>query len=493
MAKKQKTALKFPPRVARRGTKRRGYEGASKAKRLGRWRAPSDSPDQAIGRAHQTLRDRARDLRRNDAYAANGIVVIATEIVGDGISTQFRGAGQIARLEAEWKAWAETTEIDYDGRHDIYGLQNLVAESVAESGEVLVRKRINALKRFPRQYQVLEADFLDTTKLGETDGNRIVQGIEFDSQGRRVAYWLYKTHPGSYEFNSLNRDNESFRVPADEIYHIFRTDRPGQSRGITWLAPVIVKLKDFDDYEDAQLVRQKIAACFAAFVQDMSNEGGGDNFGDLGDLEDVEAGEDLGTASEKVEPGIIEELPPGKTVSFSNPPTVQNYNEYTAVVLHRIASGLGITYEALTNDFSQTTFSSGRMGWVQMRKNVKKWRQNLMYRLFLNPVADDFLAISSVLGILTEGTEYVHVPPRQEYIDPTKEIPATVDSIRAGLSTLSDEIMAQGKDPVAHLAQYKKDIDMLDKLGLKLTTDARLDISKKSHKITERDEDNVEN
>lgn len=440
--------------------KTRRYEGAAKGKRLSRWVAPSSGPNDALKGGLVSLRNRARDLRRNNPYASKAIQVISANVVGTGIQTQFRGEG-FEDLEAAWNAWAETKAIDFDGINDIYGLQTLIMEAVAESGEVLVRRRINSRNDFPVQYQVLEADFLDTTKTeAAKNGNYIIQGIEFDSQGRRVAYYLYETHPGETSDLSSKFTLKSNRVAASEIKHVFRQDRPGQARGVSWLAPIIVRLKDLDDFEDAQLLRQKIAACFTAFVRDLS-----------ADITDED--EECDPLSERVEPGLIEMLPPGKTVEFAKPPEVLGYNDYVASNLHAIAAGIGLTYEALTGDLSRVNFSSARLGWLEFGRNLKTWRNRVMISAFLDPVVSDFLVFAAIKGFRTDGVSYVHVAPSREMIDPTKEVPATIEAIKAGLTTLSDEIMAQGKDPDAVLEQYKKDMDKLDALGLKLESDPR--------------------
>lgn len=459
-------------------TSTRKYEGASKSKRLSRWLTQSSSANTAIGTGIITLRDRARDLRRNNPYAAKGIQTITSNVIGHGIQTQFRN-GNADALEKLWKEWAESKNIDFDGRNNIYGLQRLVMDAISESGEVLVRKRFNAAMKFPLQYQILESDFLDTQKSEQKtqDGNTIIQGIEFDSQGRRVAYHLYESHPGGYDQQFFFSTLKTNRVPASEVLHIFRVDRPGQARGVSWLAPVIVRLKDLDDYEDAQLMRQKIAACFTVFVRDIN--------GDFTD-QDEECDTDLG---DRVEPAMIEELPPGKTVEFANPPTVQNYGEYTSAVLRGIAAGLGVTYESLTGDLSNTNFSSARMGWIEFSRNIQTWREHIIYAHLLDPIAQDFKDTAAIMGVRSEGTTVVHVPPKREMIDPTKEVPATIEAIRAGLTTLSDEIMAQGKDPEEHLAQFQKDMALLDELGLKLESDPRVGKGSQQSVVTTDDTD----
>lgn len=441
---------------------KRHYEGASKAKRLSRWNTQSNSANTEIAMGLVTLRNRARDLRRNNPYASKGIQVISSNIVGHGIETQFKTEnGDPKEIQKFWDAWAGSKQIDFDGRNNIYDLQKLVMEATAESGEILVRRRFDTSKKFPVQYQILESDFLDTNLSTSVngDGNYIVQGIEFDSQGRRIAYHLFESHPGGYS-SGFAPTTKSNRIPASEIFHVYRMDRPGQARGVTWLAPCIVRLKDLDDYEDAQLMRQKIAACFAAFVRDISPE--------IGDESNNNS--DLGA---RIEPGIIEELPMGKTIEFATPPSVQNYGEYIKTILHGIAAGLGVTYESLTGDLSGVNFSSGRMGWLEFQRNVVTWRESILVSQFLDLVVQDFINYGTIAGRNFKGVTATHIPPKREMIDPTKEVPAAIQAIRAGLTTLSDEIAAQGKDPIDQLNQYKKDQDLVDKLGLTLSTDAR--------------------
>lgn len=466
MAVKSKPTKKAAKKkvVRSKSKKVRQYEGASKKKRLSRWIAPSTSAIAATSGGIVTLRNRARDLRRNNPYAARAIQVITSNVIGAGIVTQFRRNNTPAsELESLWASWAESKAIDFDGRHNIYGLQRLIMEAVAESGEVLVRKRYNSLMSFPLQYQILESDFLDTNEQAPgVSGNTVIQGIEYDPQGRRVAYFLYEKHPGGYD-SQLSFTQKTNRVPVEEVYHVFRQDRPGQARGITWFAPVIVRMKDLDDYEDAQLVRQKIAACFTAFVQDISADFAEEDNGEPCD-------EDLG---DRIEPGLIEHLPTGKTITFAKPPEVQGFKDYKVTVLQGIAAGLGMTYEALAADYSNVNFSSARMGWLEFGRNIKTWRDSIMVSHCLDPIAADFLTVAAIQGAQTEGVTYTHVAPTREMIDPTKEIPATLEGIRGGLLSLSDELMAQGKDPVAHLKQYAADMELIDELGLKIEADPR--------------------
>jgi capsid protein len=99
-------------------------------------------------------------------------------------------------------------------------------------------------------------------------GGRIVYGVEFDGIGQRVAYWLFPEHPGNSAWPTV----ASQRIPAESVLHIFKPTRPGAIRGASWFAPVLLRFKDFDEYEDATLMKQKIAACLAVFTSDVDGD-----------------------------------------------------------------------------------------------------------------------------------------------------------------------------------------------------------------------------
>lgn len=437
--------------------KKRRYEGASKTKRTSGWWARGGDANQNIKGDLATLRRRSRDLRRNNALAKRAIEVTTNGVVGKGIQTRIMGQSK-ETLQERWNKWAETTRCDYDGRHNLKGLQRLVMDAIQESGEVLIRKRYVNDQDFPIQYQVLESDFLDTTMIDgrAQNGNIVIQGVEFDDNGKRVGYHLYDVHPGS-SIASLKTKSEF--IPAKDIYHIYRQERPGQVRGVPWSSTNIIRLKDLDDFQDAQLMRQKIAALFTAFVRDISADVQCDDMSDFG---------------ESMQPGTIEELPPGKDITFANPPSVENYKEFTSAEQHSIAAGFGLSYEALTGDLSEVNFSSARMGWLEMNRNIEAWRQTLMIDAFLSGVFDDFLMMMTMVGTMfSQDTKAKHIPPRREMIDPTKEIPASIKKIRAGLGSLSDEISSMGGDPDAVIDQIAADQEKTDEKGLKLDSNPK--------------------
>ena len=265
----------------------RKYEGADAGRRTKGWNTNNQSANAEISVAMIRLRDRSRDLVRNNPYAARGMQVISNNVVGPGILTQIKVDTRAAQSNREkklnniWQSWAGTTACDFDGVHTFAGLQNLAMRAVAESGEVFFRiRRIERqivtgndgkeIELPPIQLQMLEADFISTTKRSGIlpNGNQIIQGIEIDKAGKVVAYHMFLSHPGSNDIVFGSRF-QTVRIEAQNILHLKRIDRPGQLRGVPWIAPVMLRLRDFDIYEDAQLKRQQCAAMFTAFIHDL--------------------------------------------------------------------------------------------------------------------------------------------------------------------------------------------------------------------------------
>lgn len=438
----------------------RHYEAAKRTRRTENWTRSLGDANAVNGTAISELRTHARDLIRNNGWAQRAEDAIAAHTVGWGI------APKIAPAFAEkWKAWADTTACDADGLLTFAGLQDLVVRTVATAGECLVRRRWRRASDglpIPLQLQVLEPDFLDTSKDNAgNQGNKIIQGVEFDKLGRRVGYWLFEDHPGS---SVVGTSPVSRRVPASEIVHVFKVGRPGQVRGVSWFGTAIVPIKDLDEYEDAELVKQKIAACFAAFVKDVD--------GLASPLGDPHATEE---EIETFEPGMIHYLQPGKDVVMASPPSVTNEAAPTRA-LRKIAAGLGIAYEELTGDYSNVNFSSARMGRLAMYGNVRRWQWKMLIPMFCGPVYAWAIEAARVAGVLppddTAGvTEWT--PPPMPMIEPDKEGLAITRNIRAGIQTLQGAIREQGYDVETHLAEYAEGLALLDKLKIKLDSDVR--------------------
>ena len=450
--------------------KQRHYDAASPGRRTEGWRRSYGDADLNIRGALIDARMHARDLIRNNGWARRAQRVIANNTVGHGIVPKAVSDNAAAAKKAMqlWKRWGETTECESEGRFNFYGLQSLAMKSIPESGEILLRRRWRKPKdalSIPFQIQVLESDFLDHSKnlLDSQAGGPIIQGVEFDKIGRRAAYWLWPQHPGSGRNYQASQ-----RIDASDVIHIYYAERPGQSRGISWFVTSILGMKDLDEFEDATLVRQKIAACFAGFVETV--DGVDVPIGDV----TGETDEDTGAIVETFEPGMIVPLPPGKEVKFANPPTAMD-DGFSARNLRKIAAGLGVTYEDLTGDYSQSNFSSARMARLAHWANVKDWREHMLIPLMCSAVWDWMIEAAVLAGELPADVEIISdwTAPPAPMLEPDKEGLALQRLVRAGAMTPSEMIRERGGNPDDHLAEYAKDLKKLDQLGIVLDSDAR--------------------
>lgn len=349
--------------------------------------------------------------------------------------------------------------------------------SVVESGECFIRRR----KRFsedklpvPMQIQVLECDFLDRSRNAKTKGgNEIINGIEFDSRGRRVAYWFFSEHPGkSVSVASVT----SNRIPAIDIIHVFKKDRPGQDFGVSWFHPVMHRFRDLDIFEDATLKKQQVSALFAAFVHDSGEE--------LENDSGLSAEEEL---LEKLDVGTVEILPHGKEITFSNPPRSTDYAPFVKAQLLSIASGMGITYESLTKDYSNTNYSSSRAANQEMNKNVDKWQDRILINGFLMPLMAWFVEAYELNGGNATGIKTRWTKPARPLVDPSKEIPANQKAVSAGFNSLSQIIRSQGLDPEVVFKERSEELKKLDELGISTDSDPRNSGGSNANEIEDED------
>jgi lambda family phage portal protein len=440
----------------------RSYDAAVTYKTDDWTSATRGSANQEIRGAQDTLRAKGRDAVRNNPYAGRALNAIVANTVGAGIMPNIKGKTDLhtKRLNNAWREWAETTACDSNGKHNFYSMQSLALRSTVEAGEVIALKEISA-KGFT--LRLLESDYIVTYRdsgsaaLKRTEGT--IQGVKTDKDGTILSYYLFESHPGEV-VGALNERE----VNASDLCHIYRQDRPGQLRGVTWFHPVIRALEDFNQLQQAMLISRKVAACFAAFIT-------------TNDADSTLSKSDLAAKRQNemaMEPAMVRYLEQGENVEFAVPPMPAGYDEYARQILRSIATGVGISYEALTTDYSNVNFSSGRMGYMEFRRNVEIWRWNMLIPQFCEPAFEHFLRWCLLTkGIQSEGVIVEWVPPAWTMIDPTKEVAASKEMIRAGLTSWSKAVREQGHDPEQLMQEIADDNRRLDELKISLDSDPR--------------------
>lgn len=419
------------------------HEAAGTGRRLKSW-IPYDASPRREHVKLPMLRARSRDACRNNPVARAAIERMVTDFIGTGVSPKPMAESEHLRLKLidAWESWSAVC--DADGQTDFYGLQTLALRAMFESGEVLALLEPNDAGGIPLQVRLLESDHLPFKNERLKNGHRIVDGIEFDPRGRRVAYWLHPRHPGDADVT----DNEPRRIEASRVLHLFEATRPGQLRGVPVLASVLVRLKDLDEFDDAQLQRQKIANLFVGFIERPPLEPGQEPIGPDGQPLPADPAEQPPL---QFEPGIIQELLPGEEVKFSTPPgTSDGYRDFTRLQLHVVAAALGIPYALLTGDYADTNDRVVRVAINEYKRRALALIRNVLVPKFCAPIRNAWIDAAILGGTLPSNRPGLNAtrwtPHGWPYIHPVQDVQADVLAINNKLKSRSEALLERGFD-----------------------------------------------
>jgi lambda family phage portal protein len=420
---------------------------------------------------------------RNNDYARGAVRTIVNNVVGKGIKLQSqvkkRRGGKLdedtnAKVEELWATWNKAKYCHTAGKLCFENIERLIMRSVVESGEVLIRFITKSFdgSPVPLALEIIEADQLyddfSSGPAGVADGHQIRMGVEVDEWKRPIAYWVYRNHPGDYQYSSSSGSDRLMRIPAEEILHIYVCDRPGQTRGIPWFHSALQRLRNVGGYEEAELIAARAQAAVMGFIETP---------------EPASTLADDSTPTENLrslEPGAIELLAPGEKFSGFAPTRPGNgFDPFIKLMLRGFATGIGMSYEALSKDLSQVNYSSARIGMLDDRDN---WRilQGWLTNNFHYPVFERWLELAVLSGAINLPNYELNsrayccpkfTPRGFDWVDPAKEINASKEAIRAGLSTLSNELAAKGIDVEELFEERRRELDLAQSLDLNFDTD----------------------
>lgn len=432
----------------------RRWEGAKTVDRL----------NAAILEGATTAARRAGWYARNNPWVTAAVDSLVGNVVGAGIKPQSAHPDRAVRerLQALWLRWTDCADVS--GLADFYGLQAMTVRAMIESGESFVRLRVaqDASSNVPLHIELLDREQIPTDLHRDIGGGaRIRAGIEFDSAGHRVACWVRSSRSGD-PLGSLRM--EPVRVPAADCLHLFKPIAAGQLRGITWLAPVLLRLHELDQFEDAALVKAKVAALFAGFITDPDGTVGG-----------LSGNNSNGVLQVGMEPGSLIPLPPGADIRFSTPTENDAYAPFVKNHLRAVAAGIGVPYEMVSGDLEGVTYSSIRAGLIEFRRRVDQLQHNVVVHLFCRPVWERFVRLSILSGVLP-ARDFDHnpsaylacdwLPPKFDYVDPKKDVEAEILAIEAGLKSRTQAISERGYDAEQVDAEIAADKERAQSLGL---------------------------
>jgi lambda family phage portal protein len=398
-----------------------------------------------------------------------------TQVVGTGLSLQSRiDAGVLgmnpeeaeawqARTEAEFRLWAESTDCDVTRHQNLYGLQALAFRSMLESGDTLVmlaKPAPQASAPIRLALQIIEADRISNPSLAP-DRDGLVAGVEADASGAPEAYHVASGNPHRRTGAAATKPLSWSKVPAFAgrlnrrvALHLFERRRPGQTRGVPYLASVIEPLKQLERYTEAELMAAVVSGLFTVFVtsegtgriEASAAQGGGGGGGAQGSWDG------------KLGNGLVVDLSPGEKVETSNPgrPNAQ-FDPFVQAVIRQIGMVLEIPYEVLVKHYT-SSYTAARAAILDAWR-LWRCRRDFLATYLCQPVYEYWLDMAVSQGRILApgyfsdplvrrawaGAAWVGDGPGS--VDPLKEVQAAKMRCELGISTLAAEsVLHDGGD-----------------------------------------------
>ena len=467
----------FNKRVPRKQSVRM-YESARQSRLTADWYSSNSSEDFELSTSLRMLRQRSRALVRDNPYGGRVKSIVVNNVVGHGIGMQAAVVSTRNRLnnrvndeiEALWRQWCQPAECHTGGVLHFSDLERLVMGQIVEAGEIFIRKHYGQ-GAVPLRLEIIEPERIaEDYDAPAAAGITTKMGVETDAYGRPLAYWVRELHPGEIRRN-MGATDKLIRVPAEQMIHLRIVNRWPQTRGVPWFHAAAKRLRDMDGYTEAEIVAARMSASYMGFIKSPEVPTADD--------------ETDGHKILEFEGGIIQHLAPGEEFQgfAPNRPNAQ-LDPFMRFMLREVAAAVGVSYESLSRDYSQSNYSSSRLALLDDRdlwRSLQQW----FIRSFREPLHREWLALAVLAGavqsippeqFLTNRGKFeaVQFKPRGwGWIDPTKEVAAYKEAVLAGFTTVSDVIAATGNgaDLEDTLNARRRELDMMAELDLTFDTE----------------------
>lgn len=468
-----RTMLGLPVKSEKKAVARRNYHAASTSRLFADFMSSSRSADSELKPSLELMRNRSRELARNDVYVRRYLNLMKTNVIGEnGMVLQVKARNADNSLdtigndiiENAWYQFGLRGNCTADGKMSWIDLQKYCVEAVKRDGEAFFQIIRNPAFKHGIAIQPVEADLIDEDKNERLkNGNEIRMGIELNEFKRPVAYWVRRRHPGDYDFNTLGLTN-SVRVPAERMIHVFNPTRAGQTRGEPAMVTAMSQIKMLNAHREAELVASRMAASkMGFFISDSGEDAPADDY-------------DNGVPIIDAEPGTFHQLPAGvdfKPFDPSHPATA--FADFQKGILRGIASGLGVSYASLSNDLEGTSYSSIRQGALEERDAYRD-EQQFFREHFVLPAYAAWLSHVMEFGLIpipaTKFDKFFMASNFRargwQWVDPQKEVNAAVTAMHNGIMSMQDVSAQYGRDIEETFSQWQRDKEVAASFGLEM-------------------------
>lgn len=439
------------------------YAAAKRDRFTSNWTTDNQSANQEIRYYLKNLRARSRQLAKDDDYVIGYLKKLKANVIGHrGIRLQADSKSDTLNkiVEDAFSDWGLKENCTVTGQDSFVDAQLLAVRTLAVDGEFLIRIVADASSEYGFKLQFIDVDWLDEEFNEErlTNGNRVVMSVELDTNDKPVAYWL--TRPrwqgfGVGDTPIIPKYTDRLRVPAHQIIHRFIRERVGQVRGVPFVHGAATRLNKLGNYEEAELIGASISASQMMLISAPADDAGSNS-----------GSTDL---TFDVAPGQVREIPAGYTVHDFTPNRPGNtYATYIKQVLRAIAVSLGISYNSLSSDLESVNYSSLRAGTIEERDHWKML-QAFVSGHFCQDVYKKFVMFNPGIAPMTKLKAIMKPRWRArgfDWVDPSKDVNASIAAIGAGLKTRTEDLAERGEDFEETMQQLAYEQKYAEKLGL---------------------------
>ena len=445
-----------------------GFASAEHSRDAASWLTSKISPDSALEEARETQLERADSAYKNHEYGTSHVEGRAIRVSGTGTSLDPAidpDDGDFTEEQAEdWNRtlrneWARQSKRIGKGNKPLWRVQQLLTRHLERHGEwfILIGDQHDALTPTSLKVEVIHPKRVETPP-GKCGDKTVRMGVQLNATGEPIGYFVRNTHPG----DTLDTDDGFKYIPAyysnglPRLIHYFEETEAGEHRGFPRMQVGLKRLKNADEYNEAEIERNYMGACTAALVRT-----------DLG-MDDATAGTVVDADGKRVRsfsPGQIQYLGESDEVTMTNPQgapaSFDAFMHYQASVF---AAGAGTSYPFLTNDFRGLNYNTLKVVWNgeegvcdvhhMAQADALVW----VYWHFVNRcILVNGLIDVSVADYRSRPWLYSAVrviPPARRSIDPAREDNAEIRLIENEIKPASDMVERKNGHPAPQV--YKR-------------------------------------
>ncbi len=445
---------------------RGGFQGARMNRLTEGFNPGAMGPNALVKMDGAMLRNRARDLYRNNPMAKSAIDSWVANVIETGItpSPKFADVSLRKTWRETWERWGRR-DCDVTRQSSIYELQALALSEMLVAGGCLVHH-----VELPRRGRVLpyaielipEERFTDQLDRNQSTGNPVYNGVEVDGRtGEPVAYWVTR---GSAYDDASGRNSEPIRLPAEQCDYLTIRHMIGQYRGFSALHSAITWLWALGHYTDNELTASQLKSSWAYMVTTSGESAEDFDWQGLYDSSPDSGTTDIyGNRIEKHQAGMIWRGAPGDDIKPVGPnmPSMESL-PWIQMLQRSIAIGTGQTYEEAFADYSQGSFASTRASSQSVRRRFRPV-QKLMNNHFNAPIYERFAKSAVRAGL--EG-----FPSADEFVADTNWLrcewqPSQWDSVNPIEDSKADSIdLLVGRKSLREVVEGRRDLSLEEHL-----------------------------